>query len=265
MEKWSEPKGPPPRWLDLADEVTADEPKPPRDQFVVACMEACLRLDCNPMQAAGVTANVMNESAWGQSYRGNNLGGWKIYEHYAIAYRKAHGKGPRWWRGPGNKAPGATPKDLKGGDPPWCFYRAFESIEDFLASWLKTFVPEPPLGTPSRESKGDPATGDYRLAGERFWGRRANWFDAMVAAGYKGSRTEASPEQAIAEHHSLVQSALTRWGQSRLGVTADGAWGPKSKTACAAFQAWHGLSVTNILDDETLVALVHSKQQPQPE
>lgn len=258
MEKWDLPKGPPPSWLDPADEIIKDSPKLPKDIFVVECMESLLRLGCDPKQAAGVTANAMNESAWGQSYRAFNLGGWKLFKPYALAYRKAHGKGPPWWRAPGNRAPGATLANYRGGDPPWCFYRAFDSIESFLASWLKAFVPRPSPGASSREGKGDPETGDYRLAGERFWLGRSNWFDAMVAAGYKGQRTEANPEGSIAEHKSLYKSAITRWGQSRLGVVVDGAWGPKSTARCTSFQLAKGLNPTGKLDDATLKALAIS-------
>lgn len=246
MEKWNEPKGSPPKWLDLADEVTTDEPKLPRDQFVVACMEACLRLDCDPMQAAGVTANVLNESAWGQSYRAFNFGGWKIYEHYAITYRKVHGKGPRWWRAPGNKAPGATLKDLKGGDPPWCFYRAFDSIKDFLGHWLQHFVPRPDYAAPYS---------GYRRCGKVFWAGD-EWFPWLISAGYKGENTRKHPESAIVEHRQLVEAAITRWAQARLGgLVIDGVWGPKSRQICFVWQQTHGLEPTGVLDDATFRAL----------
>jgi len=263
MQKWNEPKGPPPSHLDLADEIThEDVHRFSKDRFAVECMEACLRLGCAPKQAAGVTANVLNESAWGQACRAHNYGGWKLFKPYAAAYRKAHGKGPPWWRAPGNKAPGATLEDHKGGDPPWCFYRAFDSLDDFLANWLLAFVPKPAPGAPSREGKGDPATADYRLAGERFWNGRSDWFAAMVAAGYKGTRTEAHPDQAIAEYHSLAKGALTRWAQARLRIKVDGIWGSESTATCRVFQTCHGLEATGALDDVTLLVLAKFLDSP---
>lgn len=53
----------------------------------------------------------------------------------------------------------------------------------------------------------------------------------------------------------LDLAAAVAWAQSRLGLTADGAWGPRSRAACAAWQSAHGLPATGELTADTLAAL----------
>ncbi len=53
----------------------------------------------------------------------------------------------------------------------------------------------------------------------------------------------------------LDLAAGVAWGQARLGLVADGAWGPRSRAACAAWQSAHGLPASGSLDDATLYAL----------
>lgn len=251
MEKWNLPKVAPPSWLDPANEVTKDSPKLPKGTFVVECMESLLRLGCDPKQAAGVTANSINESAWGQSYRANNLGGWKCTKAAAIAYALAHdGKGISWWQAPGNRAPGATVGDLRGGDSPWCYYRAFSSIGEFLGEWLKHFVPRPEGPAPYK---------GYKRCGELFWSH-GDWFLELCLVGYKGANTKKNPEPSVREHESLVKASLVRWAQSRLpsGLVVDGEWGPKSQAACTTFQIAKRIKPTGKLDDATLKALAIS-------
>jgi peptidoglycan hydrolase-like protein with peptidoglycan-binding domain len=247
-EKWTEPKGAPPAWLDPADEVTRDDPKMVKGAFIATCVNALLAMGLSVPQAVGVTANACNETGYGRYYRANNLGGWKITKVGARAYRAEHGKGPRWWRAPGNKAPGATidPWDMKGGDPPWCYYRAFDSIGAFLGEWVTHFVPKP--GTP-------PPYAIYRRTGELFWRGDPEWFRLMCLAGYKGRNTQKHPDLSVAEHKIMCRSVATHWAQSRLRVVVDGAWGPKSRAACAAFQAAKGLPATGEATPETLAAL----------
>lgn len=249
MLKWTEPKRPPPGWLKTDDEIThEDVHRYPVDRFVVECMEACLRLGCDVQQAAGVTANARNESANGQSYRCFNLGGWKITKAYADKYRAMHDdKGPPWFRAPGNKASGATPKDLRGGDPPWCFYRVFESLDDFLAEWLKHFVPRPADPAPYKA---------YRHCGELFWAG-VEWFPALIDVGYKGQNTRENPTASIVEHHDLVHTSVIRWAQARLGspLVVDGRWGPKSRSMCLVFQKRYGLAASGEPDAATLAKL----------
>lgn len=245
-EKWNLPFPPLPSWLSASAEVKTDPPKYPKDRFVVECMESLLRLGCNPMQAAGVTAAMINETAWGQIYKAWNLGGWKCTKAAAIAYAMAHdGRPIPFWRAPGNKAPGATPDDLKGGDPIVCYYRAFSSMEEFLGEWLKHFTPKPSDHSPY------PA---YKACGVLFWSKQ-DWFLAMLKAGYRGTNTQAHPEGAVAEHHSLVRAAITRWAQSKLGVKVDGIFGPVSRQACFRYQLDHQLPATGEPDAQTLDSL----------
>lgn len=235
LEKWNLPKGKIPSWLSESAEVTQDSPKMAKDAFVVYCMHSCIDLGCAPKQAAGITANAVNESAWGQSYRGNNLGGWKITQAYASEHPESS-----WWRAPGNKATGATEKDLKGGDPPWCYYRAFHSVKTFLGEWITHFVPDPNIGNPPYPS--------YSYCGRLFWGG-SDWFQELIHVGYKGSNTKRNPRPAIAEHEQLVDSSITRWAQSMLGVAADGKWGEWSRKAAMAYMADRVIPSTGELDD----------------
>lgn len=192
MTKWNEPPEPTPSWLDAAQEVTHEEPKLSKNEFVLTCIRALIQLGCTEAQALSVVANSINETGWGQYYRANNLGGWKITKVGAESYRRDHGKGPRWWRAPGNKS---------SGDPPWCYYRAFDAIGFFLSEWLTHFVPKPLEPAPY---------GIYKACGQAFWGG-GDWFPLLVHAGYKGSVTQTHPAPAIAEHASLVRSAAKIW------------------------------------------------------
>lgn len=237
--KWNEPPEPVPLWLDPAAEVTEETgPRPaPRGPFVVAAMKACLALDCDPAQAAGVVANSINETGWGRSYRAYNCGGWKITPRYVKGFKAAHpNESPRWWRAPGNRT---------SGDPPWCYYRAFPSFEAYFEEWIAHFVPRP------GESAPYPA---YTRAGELFWSGE-DWFPALISAGYKGSVTKAKPERSIREHDALVVTALRMWAQSSLSITVDGVWGKVSRATLAEWQKAHGLAETGSLDDATLAAL----------
>lgn len=221
MQKWNEPKGAPPSWLDPRAELGADpETKLSKHLFPVACIEACLHMGCSVLQSAGVTANSLNESAWGQSYMYWNLGGWKITKAYADAFLKQHGRQAPYWAAPGNKAPGATLLDYKGGDPPWCYYRVFASLESYLSEWMSHFVPRP--------GNGKPPYPGYALCGELFWGN-LEWFPELIKVGYKGKNTHDHPGLAIQEHKLLVGSSIIHWIQSRLGVRIDGVWGAESR------------------------------------
>lgn len=238
MEKWTGELQPPPFWLVAGLEVTeaADEPKLPRGQFIVRCITALLNLDCDFDQAIGVAANTMNETGWGRFYRAWNLGGWKIWKFSANA---ADGTPRRWWRALGNKG---------SGDPQTCFYRAFASPEEFFQEWLKTFVP-----------KVDPQkkpNGRYWKTGQQFWAGE-EWFDDLIAAGYKGDVTRLNPEGSIHSHEQIKKTLVIVYGQHLLGVTPDGAWGQKSRNACSKYQLEHGLKLTGTLSEETLVSLLH--------
>ncbi len=254
MEKWTEPRSKLPSFLDGVCEVTHENTRRYSiDYFSVECMECCLRLGCAPMQASEVTANTRNESANGQSYRCNNLYGWKLTEGYAREYRQTHdGNGPPFWRAPGNKAPGATLTDPKGGDPPWCYYRVFETFEGSLAEWLKHFVPQPTEHAPY---------GSYRKCGELFWSG-GDWFPELIRCGYKGENTRKHPDLSIAEHRDTARTSAIRWAQSRMKIGIDGKWGALSRTACLLLQSRYGKPATGELDADTLVLI--AKETPLP-
>lgn len=244
MEKWTGPLQPPPFWLDPAREVTAadEPPKMSRGAFVVACLMALFGLGLTLRQALSLAANTMNETGWGRYYRAFNLGGWKIWKFSA---RDADGTPRRWWRALGNKS---------SGDPQTCFYRAFDSIGAFFAEWVKTFVP-----------KVDPAkkpNGRYWKTGQQFWAGE-EWFDDLIAAGYKGDVTRRRPEGSIRQHEQIIKTLIVMWCQHLLGVVVDGKWGPKSKAACAAFQAQHGLEATGMLDEDTVNLLTDDGAKPE--
>ena len=245
--KWNEPPEPIPSWLDPAMEVLHDPPKLAKPDFIVACIDACVADGCDVVQAIGVTANSCNETGYGQFFRGDNLGGWKITKDGAISYANAHnGQHPRWWRAPGNKAPGATIGDLKGGDPPWCYYRAFDSLASFFSEWLTHFVPKPGRTAPY---------GTYVHTGTLFWLHDASWFREMCLAGYKGKNTQRNPMPSVVEWESMCRGISVHYAQSKLGVTSDGIVGPITRAACAAFQTAHGLHASGEIDADTLAAL----------
>lgn len=244
--KWDLPPGPVPSWLDASMEVLAvhEPPKLPRDVFVLRCVDVLVELGLSLELAWTITANAIVETGWGQAYRGWNLGGWKLWKADADAYFKKHGRKIAWYRAPGNKAPGATLEDLKGGDPPWCFYRVFGSMSEFLSAWLRVFVPKP--GAPKSR---------YTKCGAQFWSGQ-EWFDDLIAAGYKGTRTQQNPDPSMKSHAHLVADVRERWCQRELGVKPDGAWGPQSSRACVKFQYLAGLPAKGRLDDRTVHALV---------
>jgi len=236
--KWKLPPGKPPAWLDPALEVQTEDPKDPPGVAIAHVVDTLRRLGCSLDQAFGVTANLINESAWFQKYRGNNPSGWKITKQFAEGYQKRTGRPAKWWRAPGN---------ITSLDPPWVYYRAFDTMEEFLCEWLAHFCPRPGIECPYP---------GYKTCGAQFW-RGEQWFGSLCAAGYKGPVTQARPAKSIEEHQSLVRSARTRWAQATLGVDPDGEWGPKSQAACAAVQRAHQLPATGLLNDETLQAIAN--------
>lgn len=210
-------------------------------------MEDLLTLGCDVRQAAGVTANSINESGWGQMFRWWNLGGWKITRVYAVDYLKNAGLPAPYWVAPGNKAPNATPSDPKGGDPPWCYYRCFGTQSEYLREWMAHFVPRPDEHAPYQ---------GYRHCGEIFWSGSPTWFKELCLVGYKGTNTKKDPSSAVAEHVSLVRGAIVRWAQGRLGVAVDGLWGGASQ---AALDKW---GATDLFDAATCAALKDGTQPP---
>lgn len=257
--KWDLPPEPIPAWLDPACEVTAENDptaKLPAAKFIPLFVDANLAAGLVVWEAIRVAANALSEVGYKFKCRGNNLGGWKITKAGAKAYEKQHGRKPRWWRAPGNKAPGATVRDLKGGDPPWCYYWAYDSVAEFFTKWRAKFLPKPAAGASRAELETRrEETGNYRLAGYLFWNHDDEWFRALCDAGYKGRRTDDDPQPSYEAYLVLAREVGEWWAQAKLRVTVDGAWGPKSQTACRDFQARVGLPATGVLDDTTLSML----------
>lgn len=232
MEKWTGELQAPPFWLNPALEVTSanDAPKLSTAEFLIQSVDALRAAGCTFDQAINVTANAVNETGWGRYYRGWNLGGWKITKGTA---NNPDGTARRWFRALGNKS---------SGDPQTCFYRAFGSLRDFYEAWLLQFVPKN-------------GSGRYKKTGEAFWAGE-EWFDDLIAAGYKGDVTRRNPRPSIAAHEKIIGSVVIYYCQRKLGLVADGKWGPRSRAACMLYQANHGLEQTGQLDDETIRLLV---------
>lgn len=214
MTKWTGELQDPPFWLSLQWEVTAasDAPKLSKAQFLIQSVDALRRAGCSFQQAVDVTANAVNETGWGRFYRAWNLGGWKITKGTA---HEPDGTPRRWFRALGNKS---------SGDPQTCFYRAFTSLQAFYEAWLLQFVPK----------EGSP-TGRYTKTGQQFWAGE-EWFDDLIAAGYKGDVTRRNPDPSMRAHASIKGTVVVYYCQHKLGVVADGKWGPKSIAACRAVQ-----------------------------
>ncbi len=262
--KWDLPPEPIPSWLDPALEVTPqnDAPKPTIDEFIPMLVDLCLELGCDLPQAVGVAANALSEVGYQLHYRGNNLGGWKIWKDSAEGYFAKYGRKPRWWRSQGNK---------NSGDPPWCYYRAFDSIQQFLSEWIRRFVPKP-ADLPPVPKRGPDPHGRYRECGRAFWAHEP-WFPLLIAGGYKGEVTKARPQGSIHAHESLKCEVEEWWAQSRLRQTipneteraafeVDGAWGAKSIALCRNFEKAHGLPADGKLDPITLVTLADVTTMP---
>lgn len=239
--KWDLPPEPIPSWLDPATEVLAEHEPPKADKypFALRCVDVLLAMGLTHQQAFEVAANAVVETGWGQHYRAFNLGGWKIRKDFVDAYLKKFGRSPKWWRAPGNKS---------SGDRPWCYYRGFDSIEEFFAAWLETFVPKPGARKKSR----------YLKTGEEFWAGRP-WFDDLIEAGYKGAVTKKSPEGSIHGHDALTAKIRVLWAQRALGVAIDGKFGPKSRAALVKFQHGAGLEAHGRLDEPTLAKLTRPR------
>lgn len=229
--EWAGELQPPPFWLKPEMEVTERRPPLERGAFIVQCVEALLAMDLTVAQAISVVAFIISEIGWQLKFRAWNLGGVKITKRTAT---NPDGSPRQWWRALGHR---------KSGDPHTCFYRAYASLLAYLREWVNNYVPKAPN------------TGRYGVTGARF---RAglDWYPAIIDAGYKGPVTKEDPEKSLAGLRSLVNEVSEYWAQHLLGgLKVDGAWGPKSRERCKAWQAEHGLPVTGELDAATKALL----------
>jgi hypothetical protein len=234
LPKYTGPLKPPPSWLDPATEAKGwTRPASATELFEPYVVDKLLGHGLTIVQALDVGANVVSEIGWDETFAYYNAGGVKATKSWAERYKARTGKSARWWRTHGN---------VGTGDSTTVFYRAYESIDDFLLEWLATFIPKPGTVGPKHL---------YRATGEAFWSGKS-WFPLLVAAGYKGRVSAAKPEGSIAAHASIMRRLTTVWAQARLGVTVDAKWGPRSQAALAACVGTHGALLT---DPATLEAL----------
>lgn len=248
--KSTAPYSGPPSWLDPLKELPLSKaPHYVWADVVRECMANLIASEVPVRMAAGVIANMANESARGRSIWYGNAGGWKITRAYAEEYKRKNGTNPYWWKARGN---------VSSDDPDWCFYRAFDSVAQFLDEWMTHFVPAPSLNP-------KPYPG-YARAGKEFAEGNSRWFLSLIRVGYKGRPSklrlaalelvgQGDSHPSYREHLSLTQDVLEVWAQLKLGVDPDGAWGPKSRGACMLFQQEHGLQPSGNLDNATLEAL----------
>ena len=190
-----------------------EEPKYSPSEFIVTSLLILKKFGLNLRESAWVVANTCGESARGQRSRGNNYGGVKAIKGY---------KG-KWYQAPGH---------TKSGDAPICYYRVWDSIEAFYEYWVKVYIPKVTVPGPAEK------TANYKLCGYYFWkGEYTKAFDAMIGAEYKGPMTRDIPERragSTARHASLIEEVIVVYLQHKLGVVADGKFGPKSKAALAS-------------------------------
>lgn len=227
-----------PSWLNKSKELVEEKNEieilslPTKDQkifeFIKRCFFAlysiCPELDNE--QAVGIIANSIIESGYGLKHRGKNLGGWKINEAYCREYKREHnGEDPLWWKREGH---------LEAGDPPMCYYRVFDSYEQFFGNWITRFVP-----------KDSNTEHRYHKTGKEFWNNFTEpyaWFTEMVLAGYKGPVRSQNPTPSVNSFMGVIDSLKRRTAQGFLNIEPDGVWGNGSK------QAANNKSVQEIFD-----------------
>jgi hypothetical protein len=240
LAKFTGPLGPPPSFLNPASEKKGwKHPAIPDALWPVLVVDRLLALGLMILQALDVAANVVSETGWEEQLAYWNAGGVKATKGWAIRYQLRTGHPAPWWRAHGN---------VGTGDAPTVFYRAYDSLDDFLDEWLHTFVPRP----------GTVADGWlYKHAGELFWAGDPAWFAEMVHDGYKGPVTAKHPDAAVRDHVSIDHRVGRMWAQSRLAIDVDADWGSGSKRAAHGFRAEHGLVQVpdDALDDSLVTAL----------
>jgi len=214
-----------PFWLRSEDEVreplfTADRPS----RFVLASVEALMRLGCNFQQAVAVAAVAVAASAWGLFAREHNYVGVTLTRDRARP-------GLRWFR---------------SSD---AFLAAFPTLEGFYAHWLQTYAPRT-------------ADGKYGAVGSAFWANEY-WFDALRASGYVAETTAPDPRLAPEPYEDLWGQLATMWVQDKIGTDPDGVWGRLSEVALQRWAARSGYRGEPEMGME-LVSHLTSKKEPGP-
>jgi len=251
MERFTGPLGPVPKYLDPADEIT-DPPShhfANRGEFARWCVDQLLALSLPLSRCFELAAHFALETGFGGAdkgagFRGWNLGGVKTYPAWAKQER-ARGRRPRFFRAHGN---------VGTGDSETVVYQSYDSPTGFFTWWIERFLPRPVPGKAPVSGR----VGDYSATGAAFWEGR-DWFAELLAACYRGAVTRAKPAGSIKAQHQLTETIRVRWAQSRLGVAADGQWGPVSKGACGDYQRRRSLRVGE-LDVPTLLRLAQDER-----
>lgn len=183
-----------PSWLDPAAELPRPE-KPARDDraFVRRQIDVLRTFGLPLRQCYEATGITCTEGAWGGS-RGvavHNLCGVKARRDIAEPFRLAYGFPQPWFRAPGH---------TKQKDPKVVLYGAWPSDRSFWLFWLERYVG-------LRECVA-PAWPQYADTGLAFWSEPQRFVRALIAAGYRGSQTQAAPEGSIAAHASVVARVI---------------------------------------------------------
>ena len=205
----------PPSWLLPEDEILPTVQTEGGSHELAQLVETFHRAGLGIVEALHLGAHGATESGLCLRDEGFNYFGWKARREWAEGERAA-GRRARWWRRFGHVA---------SGDREVCYYRAFDSMEHAVKTFLPWFAPRTPEA--ERLSRGLYAKAGRALAAKD--GQR--WFEELLAAGYRGDRTAEHPEESLADHQRVVQEAAECWLQAQLGVAVDGVWGPKSRGA----------------------------------
>jgi hypothetical protein len=210
-----------PSWLNPEKEIKhPDQPesfsslsnKDKASAFICFVLEDLknINVGLTPRQKLWILSNMISETGWGKTWRGNNFGGWKITKDYVTSYKREHnGEEPWWWQAEGHVA---------SGDEPVVYYRGFEPRQKFSKEWVERFVP-----------KVSDTGHRYHKTGLDFWLEKDTWFRELCLAGYKGPVTQANPEKSCEDFKSICKRAQIILIQTKIGVDHDGSWGPTSK------------------------------------
>lgn len=123
--------------------------------------------------------------------------------------------------------------------------------------WIDPTVPHIPYWQAHHVPAASSAGCGARLARMAFWAAPTR-LDAHGRAAITVLARARRGELTLDGADALTAAAIRAWAQGRLGIdggTAWGTWGPKSRAACAQYQARVGLTASGELDAATLTAL----------
>lgn len=230
-----------PSWLDVATEITTRDDFGTPAEWTVGLIEFLRTLGVPAFLGFGLAGHFNLESGFGQHIQGFNLGGVRASKGWAEQYRTTRGKPAPWWRADRHGASECT------------YYRGYDTLTEFLTTWLMHYVPKPQPGA----ALPAPATShpNYARTGWMFWHYDAGWFAAMLAEGYRGEDTRANPLPSITTWEDLTRTAGVMWTQKQLGVAVDGQAGTQTLDAIRAYRTRKGLPSAGVIDRATTEAL----------